>query len=43
MLRRPRAVPATPIPAAVTAARMFGPLSIDVDSRQVFLDGEPVP
>ncbi|WP_179476217.1 response regulator transcription factor [Mycolicibacterium vinylchloridicum] len=48
MLRRPRTV-GSPAPPNVGAAggevppRMFGPLSIDVASRQVFLDSEPIP
>ena len=42
MLRRPRAVPAVPVSTA-TPARVFGALSIDVDSRQVFVNGEPIP
>lgn len=44
MLRRPRAAPAPPTAAAaeVPPARVFGPLQIEVASRQVFLDGEPV-
>lgn len=42
MLRRPRAVPAVSVAATPTAARVFGPLSIDVDSRQVFLDGDSI-
>jgi len=42
MLRRPRAVPAVAVAATPTAAREFGPLSIDVDSRQVFLDGDSI-
>ena len=41
MLRRPRTVGTAAEP--VQAARLFGLLSIDVDSRQVFLDGEPIP
>lgn len=43
MLRRPRA--ASPVPAPPdggTTARVFGPLSIDTASRQVFLSGELV-
>ena len=44
MLRRPRAVPATlAYPAGGTPPRIFGPLSIDIPSRQVFLDDEPIP
>jgi len=44
MLRRPRAVPVALVRAAVEAPpRAFGPLSIDVASRQVFLDGESIP
>ena len=43
MLRRPRTVPAAPAgPADGPPARVFGPLSIDVASRQVFLDSEPI-
>lgn len=43
MLRRPRAVPAASVPPAGQApARVFGPLSIDIASRQVFLDGEVI-
>ena len=47
MLRRPRTVVAPAPPAAglgaeLPAPRVFGPLSIDVASRQVFLDGESV-
>ena len=47
MLRRPRTVGA-PVPpsghatAEVLAPRVFGPLSIDVAGRQVYLDGEPI-
>ncbi len=42
MLRRPRTV-ATPMTAATEPPpRTFGPLSIDVASRQVFIDGTPV-
>ena len=40
MLRRPRTVGAAA--EAVLPARVFGPLSIDVASRQVFLDGVPI-
>lgn len=40
MLRRPRAVGTTTVP--VTPPRIFGPLSIDVESRQVFLDDESI-
>jgi DNA-binding response OmpR family regulator len=40
MLRRPRTT-ATATEAA-TVGRVFGPLSIDTASRQVFLDGQPV-
>lgn len=44
MLRRPRAVPVALVRAADEAPpRVFGPLSIDVASRQVFLDGESIP
>ena len=44
MLRRPRAVPVALVaPAGEAPARIFGPLSIDVGSRQVFLDGELIP
>jgi DNA-binding response OmpR family regulator len=45
MLRRPRAVgPAAAVPHADEAPpRVFGPLSIDIASRQVFLDGELIP
>jgi DNA-binding response OmpR family regulator len=44
MLRRPRAAPAAPTPltADILPPRVFGPLHIEVASRQVFLDGEPV-
>jgi DNA-binding response OmpR family regulator len=47
MLRRPRAV-STPVVAGAGASgelppRVFGPLSIDVPSRQVFLGSEPIP
>ena len=43
MLRRPRAaVMAVPPTEWVAPARVFGPLSIDVDSREVFLDGDPI-
>jgi DNA-binding response OmpR family regulator len=44
MLRRPRAAPPAlnPPAADVLPSRVFGPLEIDVASRQVFLDGEPV-
>ena len=38
MLRRPRSVGA-PVGTA-TSARVFGPLSIDIASRQTFLDGD---
>lgn len=44
MLRRPRTV-AAPTGGNVAAGlpmRVFGPLSIDVPGRQVFLDGEPI-
>ncbi len=40
MLRRPRTVGTTTVP--ITPPRTFGPLSIDVASRQVFLDGESI-
>ncbi len=47
MLRRPRTVSAlTPgggPGSGETPPRVFGPLSIDVASRQVFLDMEPIP
>ncbi|NTY61494.1 response regulator transcription factor [Mycolicibacterium sphagni] len=47
MLRRPRSVsaPATPAGAASSELppRVFGSLSIDVASRQVFLDVDPIP
>ncbi|MBU3751359.1 MAG: response regulator transcription factor, partial [Mycobacterium sp.] len=44
MLRRPRAVPAALVPPAGQApARVFGPLSIDIPSRQVFSDGALIP
>lgn len=44
MLRRPRAVPAALVaPAGEAPPRVFGPLSIDIASRQVFLDGELIP
>lgn len=44
MLRRPRGGPAAAVPRAeVAPPRVFGPLSIDVASRQVFLDGELIP
>ena len=47
MLRRPRTpAPPTPTPGAgeqLPAARCFGPLSIEVASRQVFLDRDPIP
>ena len=42
MLRRPRTV-AGAAPEADTPARVFGPLRIDVASRQVILDGELIP
>lgn len=46
MLRRPRAVAPTGNRAATAVTdpppRVFGPLSIDVASRQVFIDDEPV-
>ena len=47
MLRRPRTV-AAPVSATADSAtagpppRVFGPLSIDIASRQVFIDDEPV-
>jgi DNA-binding response OmpR family regulator len=48
MLRRPRMVgaPNPPVGAVATDVpppRVFGPLSIDVASRQVFLDESPIP
>ncbi|PND58089.1 DNA-binding response regulator [Mycobacterium sp. ENV421] len=46
MLRRPRsvAVPAVPAgePHTESPPRVFGPLSIDVASRQVFVDAQPI-
>ena len=46
MLRRPRTAAATPGATAADAqmppARLFGPLSIELASRQVFLDSEPI-
>jgi DNA-binding response OmpR family regulator len=47
MLRRPRSV-STPVVAGAEAGgelppRVFGPLSIDVEGRQVFLEGAPIP
>ena len=47
MLRRPRTASAPVPPAgqvnpAAQPTRVFGPLSIDIGSRQVLLDGEPV-
>ena len=47
MLRRPRAVGASgpagrPPDAEMPAARVFGPLSIDVAGRQVYLSAEPI-
>jgi DNA-binding response OmpR family regulator len=44
MLRRPRAVPGADVTYGndVAAPRRFGPLSIDVAAREVFLDGEPI-
>lgn len=44
MLRRPRTVAAQVHTTAPTvpAPREFGPLSIDVAGRQVFIDGEPI-
>ncbi len=46
MLRRPRSVTAPVAPAgephAESPPRVFGPLSIDVASRQVFVDTEPI-
>jgi DNA-binding response OmpR family regulator len=41
MLRRPRTVGTAA--EAVSGARVFGPLSIEVDSRQVFLGSESIP
>ena len=44
MLRRPRAAAAAAVPHTAEAPpRVFGPLSIDIASRQVFLDGELIP
>jgi len=45
MLRRPRAVAAAPpVPSADGAPpRALGPLSIDIASRQVFLEVELIP
>lgn len=45
MLRRPRMVPAATAvtPAEKTPPRVFGSLSIDIPSRQVFLGGELIP
>jgi DNA-binding response OmpR family regulator len=44
MLRRPRAAAAAPVRhTEQSPPRVFGPLSIDVASRQVFLDGELIP
>ncbi|TXI53017.1 MAG: response regulator transcription factor [Mycobacterium sp.] len=42
MLRRPRTVGAVTSEIA-TPARVFGPLSIEVESRQVCLEGESIP
>jgi DNA-binding response OmpR family regulator len=44
MLRRPRTASAAPRPlsAGEAPARAFGPLSIDIAGRQLFLDGEPI-
>ena len=42
MLRRPRTVGAV-TPEIATPARVFGPLSIEVESRQVCLEGESIP
>lgn len=47
MLRRPRFVGTTTLPpvganSGAEQSQVFGPLSIDVPSRQVFLDGEPI-
>lgn len=46
MLRRPRSVTAPVAPAGEphteSPPRVFGPLSIDVASRQVFVDAEPI-
>lgn len=42
MLRRPRVVDAQAGVSGGPLPREFGPLSIDVASRQVFVDGEPV-
>lgn len=39
MLRRPRTAAAVPVGEA---PRVLGPLSVDVASRQVFLDGRPI-
>ena len=44
MLRRPRAAAAAAVPHTAEAPpRVFGPLSLDIASRQVFLDGELIP
>jgi DNA-binding response OmpR family regulator len=47
MLRRPRTAAATPGATAADAqmppARLFGPLSIELASRQVFLEGDLIP
>jgi DNA-binding response OmpR family regulator len=47
MLRRPRSVSPPVAPGGAGSSelppRVFGPLSIDVASRQVFLDVEPIP
>ncbi len=42
MLRRPRMRDGAGAPAQVTPGRTFGPLRIDVDGREVFLDEEPI-
>lgn len=44
MLRRPRSVATAPAsPPGEAPARVFGPLSIDVASRQTVVAGEPIP
>lgn len=45
MLRRPRTVGASASSGSADATPrwLFGPLSIDVAGREVFLDGEPIP